>query len=103
MSLAGRPGQTQFCLHPRYGPGASTYRPMLTTEKQILALGTELHARRGELLYRKQQPAEYVFYLLNGAVGIRGDDSHTRHLAGCRCFLGLRETCLLYTSPSPRD
>ncbi|MDQ1086324.1 MULTISPECIES: cyclic nucleotide-binding domain-containing protein [unclassified Siphonobacter] len=68
---------------------------LLDTEKILLARGTELYAHKGEYLYRKQQLAEFVFYLKDGSVDILDEEAQTGHrLQGCRCFLGLHEALL---------
>lgn len=66
---------------------------LIDTEKKLLARGTELYAHKGEFLYRREQPAEYVFYLKDGSVEIVSDSANVR-LQGCRCFLGLHEALL---------
>ncbi|MFT4032115.1 MAG: cyclic nucleotide-binding domain-containing protein [Siphonobacter sp.] len=68
---------------------------LLNTEKSFLAQGTEWYAHKGEYLFRKWQPAEYVFYLKDGSVDILDDETQTlQHVQGCRCFLGLHEALL---------
>lgn len=67
---------------------------MLHTERTILASGTELNVARGEYLFRRQQEAEYVFYLKDGALELADGGATTRILKGGSYFLGLEEMLL---------
>lgn len=67
---------------------------LLDTEKLLLARGTELYAHKGEYLYRKEQLAEFVFYLKDGSVEILPENGKENHRLQSRCFLGLHEALL---------
>lgn len=68
---------------------------MLDIEKNILQKGTELFFNGGEFLYRRDQEADYVFYLKDGVVEIQDTDPiNAYRIEGCRCFLGLHEIIL---------
>ncbi len=67
---------------------------MFDTERAILASGTELNLRRGEYLFRRQQAAEYIFFLRAGKLELADDQHPARVFEGRACFLGLEEALL---------
>lgn len=74
---------------------------MLSTERTILSAGTELNVARGEYLFRRQQEADYVFFLKEGTLELT-DDAHPPRVIDRRsCFFGLEE--MLLDRPHPYD
>jgi CRP-like cAMP-binding protein len=72
---------------------------MLNTERSILSAGTELNVARGEYLFRRQQEADYVFFLKEGTLEL-SDESHPPKVIDRRsCFFGLEE--MLLDRPHP--
>lgn len=67
---------------------------MVETEKKILSHGTELYFKGGEYLFKRNQDADYVFYLKDGVVSIIDEYNLIQQIEGCRCFLGLQEILL---------
>ncbi len=64
----------------------------LETEKKILASGIELTYLADEYLFRNGQKAEYVFYLLNGSVGIEwSNQKKILTIRSVNCFIGIQE------------
>jgi CRP-like cAMP-binding protein len=69
-------------------------RAMVETEKKILDYGMELYFKEGECLYKRNQEAEYVFYLKDGIVKVIDEQNQAQEIEGCRCFLGLQDMLL---------
>lgn len=67
---------------------------MVETEKKILSYGMELYFKEGECLYKRNQEAEYVFYLKDGVVKVIDGQENAQEIDGCHCFLGLQEMLL---------
>lgn len=67
---------------------------MLDTERSILATGTELNLRRGEYLFRRQQEADFVFFLKDGVLELTDGRHPPRVIDHKACFLGLEELLL---------
>ena len=90
-----------------YDPGTdtvSTENNLTPEEQDSLQVGEQLQAEQEQLLagkYKNAEDLEKAYVELQKKLGEKGDE--VSETTGDTDAVDTEETCLLYTSPSPRD